>query len=216
MPPPTLHFIYQSTQNDVTYSGSVWEGEKDGWKEIDVSQDKKIYTGGGILGTLPVPTAPYGSRDATVRPAFGTYVVPQIYIETPSLMYHVPLASGNPNTNRYVFGVFVDGTITSDLYLEYWDDNTFTTTDLPVLSGSVNNPYSMVNAIRTINDAPPGSWTGGFTDGAYLSGFSPKLKLKDASSVAHEAVYFNIYTRIPFDASLFHNEPIEAYRYLYS
>ncbi len=213
MAAPTLSFIYNRGA-DTVYSGTG--GQDADWYLIDVSQDKKIYTGGGILGTLPTPTAPAGTRDATVRPAFGTYVVPQIYIETPALMYHVPLASGNPNTNRYVFGVYVDGTITSDLYLEYWDDNTFTTTDLPVLSGSVNYPYSMVNAIRTTNGAPPGGWSGGSTDGAYLSGFNPKLALKDASSVANEAVYFNIYTRIPFDAELFHNEPIEAYRYLYS
>jgi hypothetical protein len=213
MAAPTLSFIYNRGA-DTAYSGTG--GQDADWYLIDVSQDKKIYTGGGILGTLPVPTAPAGTRDATVRPAFGTYVVPQIYIETPALMYHVPLASGNPNTNRYVFGVYVDGTITSDLYLEYWDDNTFTTTDLPVLSGSVSYPYSMVNAIRTTNGAPPGSWSGGSTDGAYVSGFNPKLPLKDASSVANEAVYFNIYVRIPSDASLFHNEPIEAYRYLYS
>jgi hypothetical protein len=213
MAAPILSFIYNRGA-DTVYSGTG--GQDADWYLIDVSQDKKIYTGGGILGTLPVPTAAAGTRDATVRPAFGTYVVPQIYIETPSLMYHVPTASGNPNTNRYVFGVYVNGTITSDLYLEYWDDNTFTTTDLPVLSGSVNYPYSMVNAIRTTNGAPPGGWSGGSADGAYLSGFSPKLALKDASSVANEAVYFNIYTRIPFDAELFHNEPIEAYRYLYS
>ena len=139
-------------------------------------------------------------------------------------MYHVPLASGNPNTNRYVFGVYVDGTITSDLYLEYWDDDTFTTTDLPVISGSVSYPYSMINAIRTTHAAPPGSWNGGtaihdgksFASAAYLKGFNNKLRLMGEDSVANEPVYFNMYVRIPYDCPLFHNTPVEAYRYLYS
>lgn len=215
MAAPTLSFIY-NTGADTVYSGTG--GADADWRVIDVINDQKIYTGGGILGTLSVPTEAAGTRDATVRPAFGTYVVPQVYIEDDSenLMYHVPTASGNPNTNRYVFGVYVDGTTTSDIYLEYWDDNTFTTTDLPVLSGTSSYPYSMVNAIRTTGGAPPASWNGGSTGAAYLSGFSGKLALKDASSVSNEPLFFNIYIRIPHDAALFHNTPIEAYRYLYS
>jgi hypothetical protein len=225
MAAPTLSFIY-NTGADTAYSGTgaAW-GD---WKIIDVTgvPDEKIFTGGGIQGTLPTPTTTAGSRDATVRPSSGTYVVPQIYIEDNSggIMYHVPLASGNPNTNRYVFGVYVDGTITSDLYLEYWDDDTFTTTDLPVISGSVSYPYSMINAIRTTHAAPPGSWNGGtaihdgksFASAAYLKGFNNKLRLMGEDSVANEPVYFNMYVRIPYDCPLFHNTPVEAYRYLYS
>jgi hypothetical protein len=220
---PTLSFIY-NRGNDTAYSGT---GAQDGnWYLIDTSADKKIYTGGGILGTLPTPTTAAGSRDATVRPAVNTYVVPQVYIEDfdVATTYHVPMASGNPNTNRYAFGVYVAGTMTSDLYLEYWDDNTFTTTTDPVLSGTVNYPYSMVNAIRTTHSSPPAGWTGGTAihDGktrasaAYLKGFNGKLGLMGEDSVANEPVYFNIYIRIPWDAALFHNTPIEAYRYLYS
>jgi hypothetical protein len=215
MAAPTLYFIY-NTGADTAYSGT---GSPDGdWRVIDVTEDIKVFTGGGILGTLSTPTAPAGTRDATVRPASSTYVVPQVYIEDfdAGLMYHIPLASGNPNTNRYVFGVYIAGTTTSDLYLEYWDDNTFTTTDLPVLSGSLAYPYSMVNAIRTTNGAPGAGWSGASGNAAYVAGFGSKLGLSGSSSIANSAVYFNIYIRIPYDAPLFHNEPIEAYRYLYS
>ena len=225
MAAPTLSFIY-NTGADTAYSGTgaPW-GD---WRVIDVAgvPDLKVFTGGGIQGTLPVPTTTAGSRDATVRPSTGTYVAPQIYIEDTSggIMYHVPLASGNPNTNRYVFGVYVDGTMTSDLYLEYWDDNTFTTTDLTVISGSVAYPNSMINAIRTTHAAPPGSWSGGtathdgksYDSAAYLRGFNSKLRLMGEDGVANEPVYFNMYVRIPYDCPLFHNTPVEAYRYLYS
>ena len=226
MAAPSLSFIY-NTGADTVYSGT---GGADGdWRVIDVAgvPDLKIFTGGGIQGTLPVPTTAAGSRDATVRPSTGSYVVPQIYIEDTSggIMYHVPLASGNPNTNRYVFGVYVDGTITSDLYLEYWDDNTFSSTDSPVLSGTVSNSnVSMVNAIRTTHAAPPGSWYGGtathdgksYDSASYLKGFNDKLRLMGEDSVVNEAVYFNMYLRIPYDTELFHETPVEAYRYLYS
>ena len=75
----------------------------------------------------------------------------------------------------------------------------------------------MVNAIATTSGAPSPGWTGGSTDAAYLSGFGGKLGLKDnLGSWGNQAVYFNIYVRIPFDAALFHETPIEAYRYLYS
>lgn len=225
MAAPTLTFLYNHGFSDTAYSGT---GGPDGdWKVIDVTSvpDEKIFTGGGIRGTLPTPTTAAGTRDATVRPASGTYVVPQIYIEDNSggIMYHVPLASGNPNTNRYVFAVYVDGVTTSDLYLEYWDDNTFTTTDSPVLSGTAAYNYSMVNAIRTTSAAPPASWNGGTDpdDGisgrtGYLKGFNQKIRLKGSDSIEDEAVYFNLYVRIPYDSVLFHNTPVEAYRYLYS
>ena len=101
-------------------------------------------------------------------------------------------------------------------YLEYWDDDTFSSTDLPVLSGTSAYPHSMVNAIRTTAVAPPSDWTGASTNASYLSGFSNRLALKNASSVVNEAVYFNIYISIPYDASLFHNQPVETFRYLYS
>jgi len=216
MAEPTISFLYNYGNSDVAYSGT---GSPDGdWKVIDLTgtPDKKIYTGGGILGFLSTPTEVYGTRDATIKPNAGTYVVPQVYIESTNdnIMYNVPLATSNPNTNRYVFGAYVNGLAASDLYIEMWDDDTFSTTDLPTLSGSVNYPYSMFNCIKTTNDAPPGGWTGATASGAYLAG-ATRLGLRGASSVQDEAVYFNMYVRLPYDTALFHNQPVETYRYLY-
>ena len=179
--------------------------------------DTKIFTGGGINGTISTPTATFGSRDATLRPLTNAYVIPQVFIESTidNIMYNVPLAGRN--TNRYAFGVYVDGYIASDLYLEAWDTSDFLTTYLPVISGTNDYPYSMLNAICTTDQAPPDdSWHGTTVSGAScLSGFENRLRLKNADSVYNEAVYYNMYLLLPYDAPLFHNQPVEAFRYLY-
>lgn len=222
MSEPILTFLYNYSETDAAYTGT---GGPDGdWKEIQlatgsgVNSDTKVYTGGGIHQSLPTPTATYGSREATLRPVSGLYSVPQIYIESDAdtIMYHVPLASGQPNTNRYVFGVYVDGQTESDLYLEMWDDVTFATTDIPTLSGSVNYPHSCFNAIRTTSSAPPALWTGASTDAEYLAGYNNRLRLKGSDSILNEAVYFSMYAAIPWDLEFTHDTPIEAYRYLYT
>lgn len=222
MSEPTLSFLYNYSETDAAYAGSG--GPNGDWKEIQlatgsgINSDTKVYTGGGIHQSLPTPTATYGSREATLRPVAGLYSVPQIYIESDgdNIMYHVPLASGQPNTNRYVFGVYIDGQTESDLYLEMWDDVTFSTTDIPTLSGSVNYPHSCFNAIRTTAGAPPSSWTGASTDAEYLAGYNNRLRLKGSDSIQNEAVYFSMYAAIPWDLEFTHDTPVEAYRYLYT
>lgn len=219
MAEPILSFIYNYLETDSAYVGT---GGPDGdWKEINITSsgtpDIKVYTGGGIHQSVETPTAVYGRREATIRPSIGTYPVPQIYIESTidNIMYHVPLASGQPNTNRYVFGVYVDGLITSDLYLEMWDDNTFSTTSLPTLSGTVNYPNSIFNAVRTTDSAPPSDWNGASTDAVYLAGYDNRLRLKGIDTIQNEAVYYSMYAAIPWDLVFTHDQPIEGYRYLY-
>lgn len=220
MAEPNLSFIYNYSETDSPYGGTG--GESGDWKEIFIStgaevSDVKVYTGGGIHQSMETPTATYGRREATIRPSVGTYPVPQIYIESDqdSIMYHVPLASGQPNTNRYVFGVYVDGLITSDLYLEMWDDNTFSTTTLSTLSGTYSYPNSIFNVIRTTDSQPNSSWNGGSTDAVYLAGYDNRLGLKGVDTIQNEAVYFSIYASIPWDLEFTHEQPIEGYRYLY-
>lgn len=217
MSEPTLSFIYNYSEVDAPYGGTG--GAYGDWKEIRTTSpaDIKVYTGGGIHQSLETPTASYGRREATIKPSVGTYPVPQIYIESENdnIMYHVPLASGQPNSNRYVFGVYVDGEMTSDLYLEMWDDNTFSTTNIPTLSGSVNYPHSIFNAIKTTNGPPLSNWTGDSTDATYLAGYSNRLGLKGSDSIINETLYFSIYAAIPFDLEFTHDTPIEGYRYLY-
>jgi hypothetical protein len=222
MSEPILTFLYNYSEDDTPYPGT---GEATiGWHSIflatgsGVSPDRKVYTGGGIHQSLPTPTATYGSREATLRPTVGTYPVPQIYIESEvdNIMYHVPLASGQPNTNRFVFGVYVDGLITSDLYLEMWDDVTFSTTSITTLSGSMNYPHSVFNAISTTNEAPPALWSGTTTSGAIcLAGYENRLRLKDADEIQNECLYYSMYAAIPWDLAFTHDTPIESYRYLY-
>ena len=222
MSEPILTFLYNYSETDGVYSGTG--GPYGNWKEIylatgsGISPDKKIYTGGGIHQSLPTPTAPYSSREATIKPSAGVYSVPQIYIESEidNIMYHVPLASGQPNTNRFVFGVYIDGLITSDLYLEMWDDITFSTHSLPTLSGSVNYPHSVFNAIKTTDEAPPALWSGTTTSGAVcLAGYNNRLKLKGEDTIQNETLYYSMYAAIPWDLAFTHDQPLESYRYLY-
>jgi len=217
MSEPILSFMYNTSENDVAYTGQGEEAAP--WQNIKLQEiaDTKIFTGGGINGTISTPTADLGSRDATLRPLTGAYVIPQVFIESTAdnVMYNVPLAGRN--INRYVFGVYVDGYIASDLYLEMWDTSDFLTTYLPVVSGTNEYQYSMVNAIRTTDIAPPeASWHGTTTSGAScLSGFENRLRLKNADFVHNESVYYNMYLLLPHDSPLFHNQPVESFRYLY-
>lgn len=221
MSEPILTFLYNHSSNDTPYAGTG--GSYGDWNEISlasssgIAADKKVYTGGGIHQSLPTPIATYGSREATIKPVVGTYPVPQVYIESDidNIMYHVPLASGQPNSNRYVFGVYVDGLITSDLYLEMWDDNTFSTCNLTTLSGSLNYPHSVFNAIRTTDEAPPENWTGASGNAVYLAGYENRLRLKGSDNIQNEALYYSMYAAIPWDLEFTHDQPVEAYRYLY-
>lgn len=217
MSEPILSFIYNHSEIDSPYGGT---GAAYGdWKVINTNtpSDIKVYTGGGIHQSLEVPTAVYGRREATIKPATGIYPVPQIYIESTqdNIMYHVPLASGQPNSNRYVFGVYIEGEMTSDLYLEMWDDDTFSTTNIPTLSGSINYPHSIFNAIKTTNSPPVSNWSGSSADASYLAGYTNRLGLKGSDSISNETLYFSIYAVIPWDLEFTHDTPIEGYRYLY-
>ncbi len=217
MSEPSLSFIYNYSEVDGPYTGNG--GTNGDWRSITTTSpaDVKVYTGGGIHQSLETPTATYGRREATIRPYTGVYPVPQIYIESfqDSIMYHVPLASGQPNSNRYVFGVYIDGEMVSDLYLEMWDDDTFSTTNITTLSGSVNYPHSIFNAIRTTDANPISNWNGDSVDATHLAGYANRLGLKGADSIQNETVYFSIYAAIPWDLEFTHDTPIEGYRYLY-
>lgn len=219
MSEPILSFIYNKSSNNTAYTGT---GEADSnWNVMTLSgtADTIIFTGGGINQFLTTPTATFGSREATMRPAVGTFTVPQTYVESTvsNIMTNVPLAG--KNANRYVFGAYIDGYIASDLYLEAWNDNGFDSTSLPVLSGTANYLYSMINAISTTSGSPISSWTGATASGtegsAYLAGYDHRVRLKGADSATNEAVYFNIYVSLPYDAPYFHNQPVLSFRYLY-
>ena len=227
MSEPTLSFLY-NTGSDTTYGGSG--GDFGAWKEmvtvtVSGSPDTIVFTGGGINAALPTPTATYGSREATLRPVYGTVIIPQTYVETQigTLMRNVPGAG--KNANKYAFGVFIDGTITSDLYLEAWDDSSFSTTASPVLAGTASYPYSMINAIRynethDSGDPHDSSWHGttysGTMRSANLKGYDNRVKLKGDDSTTNSAVYYNMYVELPYDATLFHGTPVLTFRYLYT
>lgn len=215
---PNLYFIYNHTSNDVAYTGTG--EEKDGWRVINTSTDVLVFTGGGISDdVLTTPTCASGIRSATIRPSVSSYVIPETYVETATVsgMYHVPLVGYN--ANRYCMGVYVDGSMASDLYLEAWDSNDFSTTNLEVLQGSPNSSNeSYINAISTTNSAPPWApgWDGNSANAAFLRGTSDRIALKNASSITDEAVYFNIYIRLQTDSPTFSNQPVLGFRYLYT
>jgi len=214
---PTLTYGFNHSATDSPWgyagTGSPTQG---GWREIDPLNDTVVFTGGGILGTLPVPTTTSGARDATIKPTLTSFVIPQTYVES-DIMY-VCNQTGH-NANRYAMAVYVDGTCTSDLYLEAWDDNSFSTTNSEVLQGTTNSAdNSFINAIRTTASAPPWSpgWSGSDGAGAYLRGTDDRIGLANASTVTDQSVYYNIYIRLETDCTTFHNTPILGFRYLYT
>ena len=223
---PTLHFLYNTGTTDLAYGGS---GQAVGdWRKMNTVVgtgqvlDTMVFTGGGILGVLPVPTVASGTRDATIRPSLSSYVIPQTYIEDFTTMYNVPMAGFGGalySQYRYVFCVYVEGLIVSDLYLEAWDDITFSTYSSEVLQGTANSSNkSFVNAIRTTNSEPPWhpEWSGDDSEAEYLRGSTECLSLKNSSVISDEALYFNIYIRLETDCTTFHNQCCFCFRYLYT
>jgi len=209
MSKPIITLLYNNTSNDVVYnpttsgiyipvntsvSGTTYSGTI-------------VFTGGGI--DVVEDGDPVGRRSATVKPESGSLIVPLTFVEQ-EVLHQVPLAG--THNYRYVFAVNVEGSTTSDIYLEAWDDITHTTTDLPVLVGTTaNGGKSMVHAISTTSDYP-----GDFWEGTAIRGYSDRVALAGYTSITDTILYFNIYIKIPFDCDTFINTPILSLRYLYS
>ena len=216
MATPTITFLFNSTAVDTAYVGSGAPNAT--YSGININSDTLVFTGGGIQDDLlTTPTCASGTRSATIRPSVTSYVIPETYIEDSILMTHIPLVGYT--ASRYCMCVYVNGTATSDVYLEAWDDSTLSTYNSPVLSGTANSSNkSYVNAIRTTASAPPWSpgWDGGTDGAAFLRGTSDRIGLSNTSTVTDKALYFNIYIRLETDSSTFHNTPVLAFRYLYT
>jgi hypothetical protein len=213
---PTIYFLCNSTSNDVPYVGTGADNAT--YSGINVNNDKLVFTGGGIDDSvLTTPTCASGIRSSTIRPSVSSYVIPKTYVEDDTLMLHIPLVGHN--ANRYCMCVYVNGYASSDIYLEAWDDNTFSTTNLAVLQGSANSSNeSYINAIRTTAGAPPWGpgWSGSDVGAAYLRGTDDRVPLANASSVTDQALYYNIYVRLQVDSATFHDQCVLAFRYLYT
>jgi len=217
MSEPVLTFGYNHTGTDIpwTYMGTG-DPEVGGWKTIDPSTSLLVFTGGGIEGLLSTPTVASGTRDATIRPSVTSYPIPQLYVEDDQ-MYICNMVGYN--TNRYAMGVRVDGTATSDVYIEAHDDASFSTTNLEILTGTTESSNnSFINAIRTTNVEPPWApgWNGASDGAAYLSGSTNRVRLSNTSTVTDTTLYYNIYIRLETDCSTFHVTPVLCIRYLYT
>lgn len=211
---PTITFLYNLSGVDTPYIGT---GSPDSnFGVIDINNNRIIFSGGGIQDDLlTTPTCASGTRSPTIRPSSGSYIIPETYIETATLMYHCPLPG--QNANRYCMAVCVSGTASSIIYLECWDDATLSTTNLPVLQGSVaSSNESYVNAITTTNGAPAPDWTGSSVNAAYLRGTSDRIALDTSSPITDKTLYYSIYIKLYDDSPTFHNTPIIAVRYLYT
>lgn len=219
MAEPTLYFGYSHTREADTEWGwdGIGEPEVAGWKLMDINNSKLVFTGGGILGALPTPTVASGTRDATIRPSVSSFVIPQTYVETGDTMY-VCNTLGH-NVNKHTMGVYIDGTCTSDLYIEAWDDISFSTTNLEILTGTTNSNFkSFINAIRTTYSEPPWhpGWSGNDAEAAFLRGTESRVGLNNSSEITNKTVYYNLYIRLETDCSTFHATPVLAFRYLYT
>jgi hypothetical protein len=231
---PTLTFLFNHSNVDAPYDFYTGSTGGSNWLQITPGVDKVIVTGGGIddwspflIGDTTQMTLASGSRSPTIRPAVTSYIIPYVFVESGSTMYRVPSASqlGSPNTNAYAFGISVSGTIQGTMYGEAWDDYSFSTTSLPVLSGTVNSGYdSHVNAINTdaAKDANGGvmpyPWTGATTGGAFLRGSEHKISFTgvNITYIQNEVFFFNMYIRLETDSPTFHNTPVLGFRYLYT
>jgi hypothetical protein len=222
MAEPYLKFVYNHSNTDTPYN--FYSGNAN-WREITPGVDTVIFTGGGIddwyehVSDPSYDTLASGTRSPTIRPAVTSFVIPYTFMESGTTMYRIPLAGHN--TNRYVFGVSVSGTIEGNCYLEAWDDFTFSVYSSAVLSGSVNSgSESYVNAIRTTDQSPPWNpgWSG-IDDGAnYLRGDTNRVGLGEppVTNIIDEMLFFNIYIRLETDSPTFHNTPVFGFRYLYT
>ena len=219
MAEPTVIFAFNHDGIDEPWGftgGNEEDPNKNGFMEITPATDLVVFTGGGILGLLPTPTCASGTRDATIRPSVTSYVIPQVYVEK-DIMYNAPLCGYN--AYRYAMGVYIKGHMTSDLYLEAWDDNSFSTTNLEILTGTANSSYdSYINAIRTTLVEPPWNpgWNGSDTGAAFLRGVENRIGLNNTSTIKDKAVFYNIYIRLQTDCSTFHVFPVLGFRYLYT
>jgi hypothetical protein len=222
MAEPYLKFVYNHSDTDTPYDFYIGNAN---WRTITPGVDTVIFTGGGIedfdegISNTALDTLASGTRSPTIRPAVTSFVIPYTFMESGSLMYRIPLAGHN--TNRYVFGVSVSGTIQGNCYLEAWDDFTFSTYSLPVLSGTSNNGYeSYVNAIRTTDQSPPWSpgWNGSDTGANYIRGDTNRVGLgtPPVTDIIDAVLFFNIYIRLEIDSPTFHNTPVFGFRYLYT
>lgn len=222
MAEPFLKFVYNHSDTDTPYDFHTGNAN---WREITPGVDSVIFTGGGIddfyegISNTALDTLASGTRSPTIRPAVTSFVIPYTFMESGSTMYRIPLAGHN--TNRYVFGVSVSGTIEGNCYLEAWDDFTFTTYALPVLDGSANSSSeSYVNAIRTTDQSPPWApgWDGNSTGAAFVRGDSSRVGLgaPPVTDINDDVLFFNVYIRLETDSVTFHNTPVFGFRYLYT
>lgn len=234
MAEPTLTFLYNHSDVDARYDFYTGATGGSTWREITPGSDVVIFSGGGIDDWTPwliadetVMTLASGSRSPTIRPSSTSFVIPYVFVESDSTMYRVPSASnlGSANTNAYAFGISVSGTIQGTLYMEAWDDNSFSTYTSEVLVGSANSSNeSYVNAINT--DAAkvanggvmPYPWYGSTTGASYIRGTSDRVTFTGVgvTHITDEMLFYNIYIRLETDAPTFHNVPVLAFRYLYS
>lgn len=215
------------------YDGVGNNPDINGWKGITPATDLVVFTGGGIddpdeanggANAMGSTTLSSGVRSATIRPSTTYYTIPYTYIEkADGFMYYAQFTG--KTAYRYAMAVHIYDHMTSDLYLEAWDDNSFSTTALEILTGTANSSsQSFVNAIRTTGAAPPwndtGSppigWNGSDTGAAYLRGQEHRVALGNATTLTNETVYYNIYIQLETDCSTFYVTPVLAFRYLYT
>jgi len=228
---PTLLFVYNHSDTDTPYD--FYTGNPN-WNEITPGNDEVIFTGGGIddlnpwlIGDTGTMTLASGSRSPTIRPAVTSYMIPHVFVESGSTMYRVPSASSVniQLAKAYAFGISVSGTIQGTMYLEAWDDFSFSTYTSEVLTGSTNSSNeSYVNAINIDvakadnGGTMPWPWDGNSTGGAFLRGNTDRVAFIGAAVdyIQDEMSFFNVYIRLEIDSPTFHNVPVFGFRYLYT
>ncbi len=227
---PVLKFIYNHSAVDTEYN--FYTGNPN-WREIETGVDTVIFTGGGIddadthVGDfVSYPTLSDGTRSPTIRPSATSYIIPYVYVESGDTMYSVPLCSNQIiDTSKYVFGIVVSGTINGEAYLEAWNDNSFSTYDLPVLSGTSDSSYeSYVQGMNTLwaadanGGTAPSPWSGSTTGCSFLRGASHRIPLSypPGSDIENTVLYYKFYIKLETDSPTFHNVPVFAVRYVYS
>lgn len=226
---PTLKFIYNHSAVDTEYN--FYTGNPN-WRELTPGVDTVIITGGGIADAdthvgdfIGYPTLASGTRSPTIRPSIDSYIIPYVYVESGDTMYSVPLGSNQvTNTSMYVFGIVVSGTINGEAYLEAWDSNSFSSYDLPVLSGTNNSSNeSYVQAMNTLlasggSGPAPSPWSGSTMGCSFLRGQSDRIPLSypPGGDIENTVLYYKFYIRLETDSPTFHNMPVFAVRYLYT
>ena len=204
MPSPNITFLYNNTRNDLPNSGAS-EGD-DNWEILDSLNDNISFLSNSVYDGDSVD-----SKSTFKIPESGSIEIPKHCVRKYSegVWKRIYLAGsdvdgGLGGDNRYVYGVYIDGTSNTAPVLQAWDSVLIETFNSEILGGGIPD-NSMVKAVVTTNSTPGDEWEGTPLAG---DGGVNSLALDDELVDNPKMLYWNMRVVIPSTANAFHATPV--------